>query len=312
VRSFIAPEAPWLDCHIVRTTSVRAEPRPNPRRSQQATAELNPLAVGALMLTTDVVADHATWRVVQMPSFGSRGIALVETEYPWGTHVARFVWPTPDWPAFIDHSVLVAAWASMDANYLMELSLVELSYCMAWVVARVANHRAELAVMFAEKSAEKPAPNQAKKHSTEGSGRPSMAEIAIKPPAKNQLYDQLFDELKELATRLDNEILPAQIDATRNSASRRWLDALALFYFEEYVGARAVADAGNGGNGWRDLLGKIDRTQRGMPVESLRVQLAQRALTKPDYRPTATEADSMLREIEKRASESGSPPPKTS
>ena len=139
-----------------------------------------------------------------------------------------------------------------------------------------------------------------------------MAEIGIRPPAKNQLYDQLFDELKELATRLDNEILPAQIDATRNSASRRWLDALALFYFEEYVGARAVADAGNGGNGWRDLLGKIDRTQRGMPVESLRVQLAQRALTKPDYRPTATEADSMLREIEKRASESGSPPPKTS
>lgn len=306
-RSFISDESPWLDCHVIRTISVRARLQKNLREEALATTELSPLATAALMLTTDVVADHETWRVVQNPSFGSRGITLVETEYQWGSRIARFPWPTPDWPAFIDHSVLVEVWKIVPATYLAELTLVQLSYCVAYLIAKVANERSIAAFK------------------TDVRSRQEWLNL---PQETEKLEAALQAELTTLMTNIGPVAERTRIDPTRNAANRRWTAALWLFTYPEYVGvdSSVTGSANNWGRiltNAQDAAGKASAVRgkkrtskptegpvgeaapvRKQGTQALRRQMAERAISREDYKPTGSDVDALLDAI---ASES--PPP---
>jgi hypothetical protein len=258
-RSVAYPDHTWLDCHLIRTTGLRA------RLVSQDPAIpgmlLSPVAAGVLMLATDVTADHKIWRIAQAPAMGSRAISLVEVGFHHAGLVLWLAWPTPDWPAFIDHAALVQRWDNYLDRFREEMqsaTLLSLAFQMTYLVAKVAELRFS--------------------------------------PIEDVRRVERQRMIKSVTELQDSHALPEKqvLDATRDNAIRRWLHSLWLLASPEYgLGAGERKK-------WAAALRAAGlATPRHQENHDLRLGAILRALRRTDRTQTIAKAEEIIKAIDK-------------
>lgn len=270
----------WLDLHLIRTIGMRARVAPTlygfdvEKGRDRSTLSLDTIATSALMLAADVAGDHKTWRIAAPPAVGTRALSLIETEFRFEGKTARFAWPTPDWPAFIDHAQLAEAWdewTEWTRSPGPLLGVGEISFRFARLIARVARDR-----YLKNKDALK-----------------VLKPVASQEAPSEATMDGLLEDVASLLRRPD--ATGFLVDATRVTANRRWLTSLELFIYPEYGLKHEEREE------WRSvvesikrLLGGLDTTQT---VTDMRIRAARRALRWESPNATRQDAIQLLNEI---------------
>lgn len=260
-RSLVYPDHTWLDCHLIRTTGLRARVRS--QREDVPGTLLSPVAAGVLMLATDITADHKIWRIGRAPAIGSRAVSLVEVGLRHEGLTLRLPWPTPDWPAFIDHAALVQRWDKYLERFREEAeaeNLLSLAFQATYIIAGVAEHR-------------------------------FSAMEDVRHVGGEEMRTRLHGLIKSKA-------LPERqvLDATRDNAIRRWMQSLWLLVCPEYGLGREERDQ------WRKALPRVPKFpgEDKEVIRDLRIRALLQALRQIDQSYLVETAQEIIGEIDGR------------